>query len=201
MHHQHTLCTTDLRWAPWCTRGRAYRCLWEVGITRNIFHFWWFTWNMHKMDTFCPYLVGHKNIQHTLFWETPRWCTMQPYWSGCVSECVCEDWSSLFWQSGCYKFITLRLILTLITFLLANTFIRREHRSIHTPPAVPQLVTLTFDVWPWSSNSSVIFIKVHPHTKFQASNVKQFGCESANTQTHTDTSDSITSRVYCWYRM
>ena len=56
VHHCVALCTMV---------HKGDLCPWEVGVTHNIFHF--LMGHMEHAKSFCPYLVGHKNIQRTLY--------------------------------------------------------------------------------------------------------------------------------------
>ncbi len=79
LHCAPTICIVPYRPALYTMVNKGDLCPWEGGSPSIFFVFFlWFTWNMHKMNTFCPYLVGHKNIQRTLFQELapPTWCTV-----------------------------------------------------------------------------------------------------------------------------
>ncbi len=74
----HYLNGTGLHCAPHCAPVLCIMMHKGGYVSETFFILWWFTWNMHKTDPFCLYLVVHKNIQHILFWEVapPTWCTV-----------------------------------------------------------------------------------------------------------------------------
>ncbi len=67
LHHRPVLCTM-------VHKGDLF---FKVGVTPNIFHFLLVHMEHVETDTFCPYLMGHKDRQQTLCSAhgTPTWCT------------------------------------------------------------------------------------------------------------------------------
>ncbi len=60
VHHQPLVCTMV---------QKGDLCLSDEVVAPDIFHFLVGHKEHAKMDTFCPYLMGHKNIKRTLYRE------------------------------------------------------------------------------------------------------------------------------------